>query len=273
MPYSNLQPGQIDALLLRAREENRDACVLERLTWIQHFLQNSKSVQETAAYFGITTTTLRRWIKRFNPEDLSSLEERSHTPKQLRSSNVAPEVITLIRNYREADPLMGKERIAVLLQQEYGIALSASTVGRIITREKLYFGATPLHWKKRAPQDAVAPRTTHNTDTLSHVSEIATPVAATPVHTAEASSPSKHVPQCSCFVCRMHRVDWSSVRGVLRITALLMNIALVGFFLMTMYLESSAAHEAPHYATQDASIIEVRLPNLDGLSPNSVIQP
>src|SRR5207249_4373393 len=73
---------------------------------------------------------------------------------------VDAQTVEHIRAYRRSQPHLGKESIARLLQADHGIAVSGSTVGRVIRREGLYFGATPLHWKKRLQrqQEAEVPQ-------------------------------------------------------------------------------------------------------------------
>lgn len=119
-----------------------------RLQTIMHYLEHDGSMAETAALFNTTPNALHRWINQFNPEDPSSLEDKSHRPRTLRTSQVSKDVVQLIRDYRIAEPKIGKEEIALRLQQK-GTLVSASAIGRIIERECLYFSDSPLHLHKR----------------------------------------------------------------------------------------------------------------------------
>lgn len=112
---------------------------------------------ETCAAFDISRSTFHRWLQRFDPSDLSSLDDLPSDPKAVRQPAVPAAVVALIRAYREREPLVGKERVAQLLLSEHGVTLSASSVGRVIDRECLYFADTPLHWKKRVARDAGVP--------------------------------------------------------------------------------------------------------------------
>lgn len=136
-------------LLARAEQEQLDESILWRLKVILHFAENQYSISETCRHFGISRSTFHRWVERFDPKNLRSLQDRSHEPMTLRQSAVAPEIVELVRRYRMRYPHMGKEKISELLTTDHAVSLSASTVGRVIERECLYFADTPFHWKKR----------------------------------------------------------------------------------------------------------------------------
>lgn len=140
-----------------AREAGLSDEAMERLSWIAYFVEHHGSIGDTCARFGISRSTLHRWLERFDAANLQTLEEGSHVPHGVRQPTVPAHVIALIRTYREQWPLIGKEKVSKLLQNEHGIAISASSVGRVIERECLYFGNTPLHWRKRMEGKSEAP--------------------------------------------------------------------------------------------------------------------
>jgi transposase-like protein len=123
--------------------------VIQRLSVLRYFVQYRPTVSELCRHFGISRSTFHRWIERFDSNDVLSLQDRSQDGQLDHHPTVSPEAIELIRRYRREAPLLGKERIASFLRQQHGITVSASTVGRVIDRECLYFAETPLHWKKR----------------------------------------------------------------------------------------------------------------------------
>ena len=59
-------------------------------------------------------------------------------------------MIVLIRDYRQAQPMLGKNAISELLQHEHALTVSPSTVGRVITRHGFFFGTSNSHQLKRA---------------------------------------------------------------------------------------------------------------------------
>ncbi len=137
------------SLLEKAEREMLDTSIIGRLRVILHFAEHEYSIIETCRFFGISRSTFHRWMERFDPRDLSSLQDRSSEPGAVRQSAVSSEAVELIRRYRMRYVHIGKEKISELLETEQGIVLSPSTVGRIIDRECLYFSDTPFHWKKR----------------------------------------------------------------------------------------------------------------------------
>jgi transposase len=145
----NILPHQLADIVRSAHEAGLSAEALERLTWVTYFVEHHGAMQETCDHFGIARSTLHRWLERFDPNNVASLEEGGHAPHAVRQPVVPPHVTALIRSYRERWPLIGKEKISRVLLEEHGVVISASSVGRVIERECLYFANTPLHWRKR----------------------------------------------------------------------------------------------------------------------------
>ena len=54
-----------------------------RLAWMDFYRQN-QNVAQTCRHFGIARQTFYRWQRRYDPLDLTSLEERSHCPHHRR---------------------------------------------------------------------------------------------------------------------------------------------------------------------------------------------
>lgn len=190
-----LTPAQMRTLVAHAETAGLSERAMERLGWIAHFVENGYSMADTCAAFHISRSTFHRWLTRFDPNDLQSLEERTHEPHAVRVPSVPSEVVERIRSLRIETPNVSKERIAEILH-EAGVHISPSSVGRVIERECLYFGDTPLHWKKRM---------------RSHAS----PVPAEMQH--------------ACAHCA-HRMNvWRRVAKGALIASVVANIALLGF--------------------------------------------
>ena len=85
--------------------------------------------------FGVSRATLYRWRKRFDPKDLSTLEERSRRPRRVRRPTWSPELVEAVVRLRSRYPRWGKVKLAVLLRHE-GTLTSPSTVGRILAHLK-----------------------------------------------------------------------------------------------------------------------------------------
>jgi transposase InsO family protein len=106
-----------------------------RLSWIDH-LREHGNVSFTARHFGIRRSTLYRVARRFDPYDLTSLEDRSKRPRRVRAPEWSKKLEQAVLRLRRQYPRWGKEKIVVLLGRE-GIKASPSTVGRIVKKLKL----------------------------------------------------------------------------------------------------------------------------------------
>jgi putative transposase len=119
--------------LRRITDLSRDAS--KRLRWFDYYEAHGKNARLTCRYFGISPQTFYKWMRRFNPKNLKSLEGRSCRPKHVRQSTASSEVIEAVRQLREANPRWGKEKLARLLQKQ-GYQVSVSMVGRLLHRLK-----------------------------------------------------------------------------------------------------------------------------------------
>jgi putative transposase len=81
--------------------------------------------------FGVSRATLYRWLKRFDPKDLTSLKEQSRRPRRVRRPLWSRELIGAIKALREAYSRWGKDKLVVLVRDQ-GYESSTSTVGRIL---------------------------------------------------------------------------------------------------------------------------------------------
>lgn len=167
------------SLLAALAKSEQAACLSvdarKRLEWISYFVTHKKSVTDTCSDLGISRSTFHRWLERFDPNDLTSLEEKSHEPHRVRTSAIGEDIVALIRTYRENQPLIGKEQIRILLQKDHNITASSSTIERLIEQHCLYFADTPLHWKKRATAEEKKYETTE-TEAASPAPVFETPI-------------------------------------------------------------------------------------------------
>jgi len=95
--------------------------------------------------FGAGRSTLFLWKKNLREKggDLSSLLPQSTRPKTPRRMMVDQKILSFIKNLRENNGRIGKEKIKVLLDifcQEEGLpVISSSKIGRIIKRNNWFF--------------------------------------------------------------------------------------------------------------------------------------
>jgi putative transposase len=128
-----------DGELPRARQLARTGKELSReartrLAWMD-FYRRTHNVARTCRHFGISRQTFYRWRRRYDPQNLATLEERSHRPHRRRqptwSTPLADRVLALRLRY----PRWGKDKLAVLLRQQK-LTVSTSMVGRILSQLK-----------------------------------------------------------------------------------------------------------------------------------------
>lgn len=147
-----------------AAELSREAC--KRLAWFDFYYAHRRNVALTCRHFGISRQAFYRWKPRYDPRDLSTLEDRSHRPLHRRQPSWTAEQAERVRRLREQYPRWGKDKLAVLLRRE-GWPVSVSMVGRIMTslrqrgvlkepkvfRVKRRRGTANRPWALRKPKD------------------------------------------------------------------------------------------------------------------------
>lgn len=155
----------------KVKELSRDARV--RLRFLE--FSESHPVVVTCRHFGISRATYYRWKQRYNPKRVSSLENRSKRPRNVRKPGWTAELVMRVQELREKYPSWGKVKLLVLLTRD-GIKTSASTIGRILRylkkrgvlreparkvkawrtpRKRFYAVRKPKDYRARAPGDIV----------------------------------------------------------------------------------------------------------------------
>ena len=143
----------------------------KRLGWFDYYESHGRKVALTCRHFGISRQAFYRWKPRYDPRDLSTLEDRSHRPLHRRLPTWSAEQAERVRRLREQYPRWGKDKLAVLLQRQ-GWPVSVSMVGRILTslrqrgvlREPVRFrvkrrrGTQNRPWALRKPKDYAVER-------------------------------------------------------------------------------------------------------------------
>jgi len=149
----NFRRHEVANLLRHSETFDLSRMARQRLAWFAYALAHEGNVSLTCRYFGISRSTFLRWATRFDPRRPETLEERSRRPHHVRAPKTAKNVVELIRTYRRKFPTLGKAQIAGKLQAEHHLQVSASTVGRVIARERLFFADLPSHQYKRTGLD------------------------------------------------------------------------------------------------------------------------
>ncbi len=129
---SALAPGSI-AIGKRIADISPEAN--KRLKWFDYYYSHGCNARLTCRHFDISPQTFYRWLRRYDPENLKTLESRSHRPRHVRQPTYSVELVNAVLRLRETYPRWGKDKLAVILKRE-GIQVSASMVGRILKRLK-----------------------------------------------------------------------------------------------------------------------------------------
>lgn len=108
----------------------------QRLKWMGHFAK-FRNARLTCRHFGISPDTFYLWKKRFDPDNLNTLEDdlKTRKPHKLRISKHKTAQLETIKKLKNIDPRLGKIRIAKILK-EMGYKISSSTVSRILSSLK-----------------------------------------------------------------------------------------------------------------------------------------
>jgi transposase len=123
---------------------NGDACqsqsgisedVKRKLEWFDHYEKHGKNARLTCRHFGISPDTFYRWKRRYDPQNLSSLEDdkRNRRPKNLRQPATPLHVINRIKLLKGIYPAWSNGDILTQLKNE-GVFISCSTMRRIMKR-------------------------------------------------------------------------------------------------------------------------------------------
>lgn len=122
-----------------------------RLSWIDRYLSHGKNARETCRHFGISPDTFYLWKNRFNPGNLTTIEDNKTTrrPKHLREMTTPLAYIQKVIQIRKDDPEKSKYEISEELKRE-GIKLGTSTIQKIINRHPGLLLNSLHSWKFKA---------------------------------------------------------------------------------------------------------------------------
>jgi transposase InsO family protein len=101
------------------------------------------TADRAAQAVGVSRATLYRWLKQAEP--------RSRRPHHVRRPSWTPALAKAVEDLRADNPMWGKRKLAALLRRE-GIAVTVSTVGRILRKLMDRGVVTPVPTLRRNPQ-------------------------------------------------------------------------------------------------------------------------
>lgn len=123
-------------------------------------------LEPTLQAFSISKSTLYLWRSKYLKanKDLRSLKPQTTRPRRVRKAVYEQKIEEFVELQRELYPRLGKKKVKVLLdrycEKEQIPKISESTIGRIITRKKLffygsknvYYGGTSIKRRKKRPR-------------------------------------------------------------------------------------------------------------------------
>lgn len=124
-----------------------------RFEVVRWFEDHGRNVTRTAQRFGLARDTVRAWVRRVAAEGPAGLEDRSRRPKRVRQPATAGWVIAQVLTCRREQPTWSKYKLHAVLARQ-GVALSASTIGRILKR----YGRIPPKATRKRQQAARRPK-------------------------------------------------------------------------------------------------------------------
>ena len=102
------------------------------------FYQQVKDVSLTCKTFKISRQTFYKWKKRYNPQNLFSLEDHPRAPKRKRQPLLSREKEKELKEFRENHLKQGKIKLAIMYEKERGEKISSWQFQRVIEKYQLY---------------------------------------------------------------------------------------------------------------------------------------
>jgi transposase InsO family protein len=103
------------------------------------YFRSHQDASLTCRHFGIGRSLFYKWKVRYDRLGPRGLEDTSKRPVHLRTPTTPLPQVDLVRSLRRTHPEYSKYKLSVILERDYSIGLSASTIGRILTRYQLFF--------------------------------------------------------------------------------------------------------------------------------------
>lgn len=111
----------------------------ERLEWIIFYSTiGERNAKRTAEYFGISRNCLHKWLGKFNPLDVATLESSSRRPHTLRKWEVTPKEEKQVIAIRQRHLCWGKKKLQIQYFREYKERISTWKIERVVRKHHLY---------------------------------------------------------------------------------------------------------------------------------------
>ena len=153
-PIKLLHPHERWRRVARILKLSKEARI--RLEWIIYYREGYNATQ-TARHYGISRKTFYKWYWQFDPENMHSLyklEDKSKAPKRVRQREITSTQKQRIIKLRKEHIRYGKEKLALIYEEEFKEKVSAWKVQKVIETYKLYYNPKRAHKIKLKRQRA-----------------------------------------------------------------------------------------------------------------------
>ncbi|MCM8789231.1 MAG: helix-turn-helix domain-containing protein [Candidatus Omnitrophica bacterium] len=129
------QLNRIEKIL--QRKLSKDA--KKRLAWMDYYFSHGQNASLTCRHFDISRKTFYKWLRRYDKNNLSTLENLSKSPQRKRTRQLTIQqeqrIIALRRKYIR----YGKEKISVIYENLYKEKMSSWHIQKVIEKYNLYY--------------------------------------------------------------------------------------------------------------------------------------
>jgi len=109
----------------------------QRLKWMDYHRQCGNA-SKTCRYFGISRQCFYEWYRRYDPNNLYTLENKSTTPIRKRQREITPEQEMRVVQLRKKYICYSKIKLAKIYLREYDELISSWKIQKVIEKYKLY---------------------------------------------------------------------------------------------------------------------------------------
>ena len=104
-----------------------------------YFNKFNEDASKTGRYFGLHRNTVDKYVKLYDPNNLQFFEPKSKAPIKRYRKKTLEWIIDLIIKIKKEHPYLGKAKVCTILLRDYGVPVSASTIGRVFKERKLTY--------------------------------------------------------------------------------------------------------------------------------------
>lgn len=109
-----------------------------RLQWMD-FYHKCANVSLVCRHFGISRKTFYHWLKRYNPYNPKTLEDRSRAPIHRRQPEITSLQTQRVISLRKKHIRYSKIKLSIIYQRTYHEKLSSWKIQRVIQKHHLYY--------------------------------------------------------------------------------------------------------------------------------------